>query len=153
MRPIRKIIVHCSDSEWATAQVIDQWHKERGWSGIGYHFVICNGYPTYESWKNKQIDPKYLGKIEIGRPIEKIGSHAKGDNHDSIGICLIGKKKFNLSPLYVVTHSLVNSFQIPVGNVIGHYETKSGKEQGKTCPNFDMQKVREHLVFLLLHQD
>ena len=43
MREISKIILHCSDSEWGSASVIDQWHKERGWTEIGYHYVITNG--------------------------------------------------------------------------------------------------------------
>ena len=35
------------------AKIIDKWHKERGWSGIGYHYVI-----------------KRDGQIELGRPID-----------------------------------------------------------------------------------
>ena len=43
MREIKKIIIHCSDSEFGDAALIDKWHKERGWTGIGYHYVILNG--------------------------------------------------------------------------------------------------------------
>ena len=43
VREIKKVIIHCSDSDFGTASVIDGWHKERGWDGIGYHYVITNG--------------------------------------------------------------------------------------------------------------
>ena len=76
MRRINKIIIHCAatvegaDFDWTD---IDKWHKKRGWSGIGYHYVIT-------------LD----GKIQSGRPLKKIGAHAKGFNRNSIGVCYIG---------------------------------------------------------------
>jgi len=153
MRRINQIVVHCSASNWGNAKVIDEWHKERGWSGIGYHFVIGNGYPSYNSWRYKKKQNNYDGLIEIGRPIDRMGAHAKGDNAHSIGVCLIGNKKFNLKPLYVLLHTLCMAYQIGPARVLGHYEVKSGIEQGKTCPNFDMAPVREKLVYLLLDND
>lgn len=45
MGRIDKIIINCSDSDWGDAEVIDEWHRERGWDGIGYHYIICNGRP------------------------------------------------------------------------------------------------------------
>jgi len=30
------------------------------------------------------------GEVVNGRDIEKIGAHAKGENEDSVGICLLG---------------------------------------------------------------
>ena len=77
MKDIEKIIVHCSATregdESINAEVIDRWHKKRGWKGIGYHFVIL-------------ID----GLIETGRMIDKCGAHTKGLNCSSISICYIG---------------------------------------------------------------
>ena len=43
MREIDKIIVHCSatpEGRDVSAATIDDWHKQRGWSGIGYHYVV-----------------------------------------------------------------------------------------------------------------
>ena len=38
MREVKKIILHCSDSEYGTASLIRKWHtEERNWSDIGYH--------------------------------------------------------------------------------------------------------------------
>jgi hypothetical protein len=36
----RRIIVHHSDSPDVPAATIDSWHLQKGWGGIGYHFVI-----------------------------------------------------------------------------------------------------------------
>jgi hypothetical protein len=87
------VVVHCSDSSFGNAILIDGWHKLRGWIGIGYHLVILNGAITSKVF-NKYMD----GFIESGRPFDdnnrvdpfEVGAHTKGKN-DWIGICLIGK--------------------------------------------------------------
>lgn len=83
---MKTIILHCSDSRWGNAAVIAKWHIERGFNGIGYHHIICNGWigPGYN-------DLYYDGKIESGRPEEMDGAHVKGHNKGTIGVCLIGK--------------------------------------------------------------
>ena len=78
MREIHRIILHMAytpPSMDIGAAEIDGWHKQRGWSGIGYHYVIRRD-----------------GTVETGRPVEHQGAHTKGENEDSIGICLIGGK-------------------------------------------------------------
>tara|TARA_R110001632_G_scaffold56213_1_gene137665 strand:+ start:812 stop:1246 length:435 start_codon:yes stop_codon:yes gene_type:complete len=77
MRKINSIIVHCSATPEGREVDIDTirgWHvNERGWSDIGYHYVI------------------YLdGSIHKGRSLKKQGAHTKGHNKNSIGICYIG---------------------------------------------------------------
>lgn len=56
MRNINEIIIHCAatpEGKSFTVADIDHWHRQRGWKGIGYHFVI------------------YLdGSVHKGRPIE-----------------------------------------------------------------------------------
>ncbi len=76
MRIINKIIIHCSatiSNLDLGAKEIDVWHRRRGFRKIGYHFVIRRD-----------------GKLEEGRKISEIGAHTKGQNANSIGICLIG---------------------------------------------------------------
>ncbi len=77
MKNIEKIIIHCSATregdDSINAEVIDRWHKKRGWKGIGYHFVILIN-----------------GLIETGRMINKCGAHTKGLNCSSISICYVG---------------------------------------------------------------
>lgn len=140
---VEKIIVHCSASEWGCRNAIHQWHKDRGWNGIGYHFVIQN---------NKPFSDLYLdsvnGAIEQGRCINLPGAHSKGDNHNSLGICLIGKSDFsNLQILSLVRllDDLMKMYNLTPNVIIGHYETESGESQGKTCPNIDMRLIRKSL--------
>ena len=74
MNEIKRIVVHHSASPLSTTRDdISRWHKERGFSDIGYHFVI-----------------EVLGQIRLGRRIPTTGAHVKGHNSNSIGICLVG---------------------------------------------------------------
>jgi N-acetylmuramoyl-L-alanine amidase len=72
-RKIDLLVVHCSATV-ATADigaaVIRDWHKQRGFKDIGYHYVIRRD-----------------GKIERGRPEQQVGAHVQGFNAHSIGIC------------------------------------------------------------------
>jgi N-acetyl-anhydromuramyl-L-alanine amidase AmpD len=52
---------------------IDEWHKARGWSGVGYHAVIRRN-----------------GQIEFGRHFDETGAHVKGWNTRSVGVCMVG---------------------------------------------------------------
>lgn len=137
MRKIKKIVIHCTDSEDSLDigfREINQWHKERGWlsqSGIscGYHYIIRRN-----------------GKIEKGRPLEEAGAHVSGHNSTSIGIVWVGRK--NISPgqmgrLLSLTRWLMQEFAVEPDQVFGHYELNPGK----TCPNLDMNKVRAELLF------
>ena len=142
MNKIENIIVHCSDSSWGSAKVIDEWHKARGWSGIGYHFVIGNGKIT-----TKNTYDALNGSIEVGRILPKSGAHALGYNSKSVGICLIGKEEFTMKQfesLISLIKDLMMIYDIPASNVLGHKETP--KSHGKTCPNFDVGKIRDYLV-------
>ena len=71
-----KAVIHHTASGDVSVHEIDKWHKERGWDGIGYHFVI-----------------RANGSVEEGRDITKLGAHAKGRNH-YLGIALTGYDTF-----------------------------------------------------------
>ena len=69
-----EIVIHHQAGNPAPAATMHKWHLDRGWIGIGYHFVL-------------QPD----GRIETGRPIDTVGAHAgAGVNGRSIGICFAG---------------------------------------------------------------
>lgn len=68
-----RIILHNADAKKCSAADIHRWHKERGWSGMGYHFLVRKD-----------------GTIERGRPEDTVGAHAQGYNSDSIGVCFEG---------------------------------------------------------------
>lgn len=76
MRKITLIVIHCSANREGSklkCKDIDRMHRQKGWDGCGYHFVI----PTD-------------GSIEKGRSLFKPGAHCKEHNRHSIGICYIG---------------------------------------------------------------
>lgn len=68
-----KVVLHNSDASNCTIEDIHQWHLENGWSGCGYHFLVRKD-----------------GSVYRGRPENSIGSHCKGSNTGSIGICFEG---------------------------------------------------------------
>jgi hypothetical protein len=71
---------------------VREWHKDKGWSDIGYHGVILNGYPTYPMKYNAVFD----GKIEPGRPESIRGAHclANGMNTCTLGVSCVGTPGF-----------------------------------------------------------
>jgi hypothetical protein len=83
MRKINEVIIHCSATRaaWmadrmAVDKVVEirRWHvEERGWSDIGYHWLIDRN-----------------GATIAGRAERRAGAHVKGHNDDTIGVCLIG---------------------------------------------------------------
>ena len=75
-RKINEIIVHCSatpEGKDYSVDTIRQWHLQRGFSDIGYHYVIYRD-----------------GSIHTGRYESIIGAHCAGHNANSIGVCYIG---------------------------------------------------------------
>lgn len=129
---LNKITIHCSDTyadQLCNAEIIDEWHKEFGWSGIGYHFVILRS-----------------GDVEIGRPLKFMGAHVKGHNEGNIGICLCGGKSSYGAPVDNFTveqkraaKNLVNVLREIYG--IDDVKPHNYYDKGKTCPNFDIEEI------------
>lgn len=131
-----EIILHCS----ATAEgkdydvdTIDGWHKNNGWTCIGYHFVIYRD-----------------GSIHRGRPVWASGAHTTNHNGKAIGICYIGGcKKDGLTPddtrteaqkeaMYELVELLLENYHLQLKDVHGHYEFAN-----KACPSFKMTDFRK----------
>lgn len=130
MRNINLIIVHCSatpEGRNVAVADIDRWHRERGFDGIGYHYVVY-------------ID----GSVHEGRPLEKVGAHCKGHNAHSIGICYVGGVDIFDKPKDTRTlaqkDALVNLLmrlkrRFPKAVIRGHRDFAA-----KACPSFDATK-------------
>lgn len=137
MRKIDEIIIHATDTPPSMrigADEIHAWHRERGWSDNGYHYVIPRS-----------------GRLEHGRPLERAGAHVAGRNAHSIGICLVGGRKedggheanFTAAQwrtLEIMVKHLLRDF--PGATVSGHRE----HDPGKACPCFDALAWAEDLV-------
>ncbi|MEW5953994.1 MAG: N-acetylmuramoyl-L-alanine amidase [Bacillota bacterium] len=127
---VNRIVIHHAVSDGdISAAAIHQWHLERGWYGIGYHYVIRTG-----------------GSIERGRPEDAVGAHAgPAANGDSIGICLAG----NLSlyePAIEQLNALVwliKDIRKRLGNleIAGHYEVAATDCPGKKFPWAKLNKL------------
>lgn len=129
-RAINKIIVHSTatpEGRDVDAATITRWHKNRGWSTIGYHYVI-----------------KLDGTIEEGRSVHDVGAHAKGHNRRSIGVVYVGGCDEDLQPkdtrneaqdtaLTVLLKALHELY--PSATIHGHNEFAN-----KACPSFDVKE-------------
>jgi N-acetyl-anhydromuramyl-L-alanine amidase AmpD len=130
LREINSIWVHCTatkPSQDIGVKTVRSWHVRRGWSDIGYHFLI-----------------KRDGKIQKGRKIERAGAHTRGYNSTSVGIALVGginekgRPQFNFTKEQMVSldhlaTELCETYGIDAKKVRGHNEVSA-----KACPCFDV---------------
>jgi N-acetylmuramoyl-L-alanine amidase len=143
MRPIDLVVIHCSDSLYGDATLIDVWHKQRGWAEIGYHYVILNGYPDEASHRLKRPQFARDGELQTGRPLTEVGAHVRGRNENSVGICLIGCDQFTSAQFATLAKLLADlRSQFPEAKVVGHYEVQLAEDPPKSCPNLDMDWMR-----------
>ena len=130
------IVIHCSDvppGVRSSAKDIDGWHKDKGWKGIGYHFVVRRD-----------------GTVETGRRLEEIGAHCVGHNKYSIGICYeggqdaAGRHVDTRTPAQVTAlRELVERMHayFPKAVILGHRDLNPTKD----CPCFDAVKEYQDL--------
>jgi len=148
---INYIVWHCSATESNKDigfKEIDKMHRDKGWNGCGYHFII-------------RLD----GTIEIGRNLDRQGAHVGGvgHNHDSWGICIVGGL-LNGEPTNTMTDSQSFSLEkitrglllrAPDAEVLGHRDLSPDldgdgivekHEWLKQCPCFDSRLVWKQML-------
>lgn len=126
------LVIHCSATPAKMdvgLEEITDWHKQRGFKTVGYHYIIRRD-----------------GRVEKGRPVFEIGAHVVGYNHKSVGICMVGgtdkdnkqpEDNFTqaqwdaLYPLLVSLHAIY-----PKAVIVGHRDL----DAGKACPSFNVSK-------------
>ena len=155
MREIKHLIVHHSASDWGNVDIFREWHLERNFSDVGYHYVILNGTIGPSDDYNSEYD----GAIEAGRPEEIAGAHCKGANQYSIGICLVGdftKDEPSESQWNALVKKLVflcKKYNLSEEDIYGHKEACEkllGKAGSTQCPgNIVMDRVRADVHGLL----
>jgi N-acetylmuramoyl-L-alanine amidase len=128
------LAIHCAatrPSQDIGAKEIDRMHRQRGFTCIGYNFVIRRD-----------------GKIEVGRPQNQTGAHVQDWNSVSLGICLVGgvtEKDVNVAEdnftpaQHLSLKGLLQGLQkeYPEARIQGHNEFLNVR---KACPSFDVQK-------------
>lgn len=131
MRPIHTAVVHCTatpEGRSYTVAAIRKMHLARGFSDVGYHFLI-------------DLD----GTVLIGRPIEKVGAHVQGHNAGSVGISYIGgvtasgkakdtRTAAQKESLRRLLADLVAKY--PIKKIVGHRDLSPDMNRdGKVSPN------------------
>lgn len=142
-RKINEIIVHCTatpEGRNLTVKDITDMHRARGFSTIGYHYVI-----------------DLNGKVLQGRDVNMVGAHCSGHNTYSIGVVYVGgcTNDGKLTPKDTRTEAQKRSLLsllkrlrqlYPKAPVIGHRDTSPDldgdglvepNEWVKACPCFD----------------
>ena len=130
MRQVKKIILHCTatvEGQEFDITDVDRWHKKRGWKSVGYHYLI-----------------KQDGTLQVGRSLDEVGSHAKGENNDSIGIVYVGGLDANKEPKDTMTayQELTLMELIFSLRTVFHWMPVHGHNEysNKACPSFDVQE-------------
>jgi N-acetyl-anhydromuramyl-L-alanine amidase AmpD len=138
------IIIHHSATDEGSSLYFDKYHQDKGWEGIGYHFVINNGTGGKQDGQ-VEVSPRWI-KQEDGRHCK-----AGGMNRIAIGICLVGnfnsegpsKKQFE--ELVYLVNLLRRNYRIPLSRILGHSQVYGAKTD---CPGrrFLWQEFRKRLV-------
>tara|TARA_R110002167_G_scaffold12963_5_gene54871 strand:- start:3621 stop:4088 length:468 start_codon:yes stop_codon:yes gene_type:complete len=142
VKPVQLLVVHCSatpaNRDIGVAE-IRAMHKAKGWRDVGYHYVIRRD-----------------GRVEKGRADNVMGAHVMGHNNGSLGICLVGGVKpdmtaeTNFTPAqYRALEQLLAKLKATyaTARICGHRDLSpdrngDGKvtpgEWVKACPTFDV---------------
>lgn len=137
-RTINEIILHCSatpEGKDYDVNTIRKWHLQRGFSDIGYHYVIYRD-----------------GSIHDGRDVNISGAHCTNHNAKSIGVCYIGgldcdcktakdtRTDAQKKSLVNLVKQLMNIYKLSASNVHCHNEYAN-----KACPSFKITDFRKEL--------
>ena len=129
LEQITKLIVHHSASpRHFTVEDVREWHLAKGWSDIGYHWVIEED-----------------GSIQLGRNAGRIGAHCRKHNATSVGVCVMGNNcepgqewlPVQVEGLKELIYSV--SLVIPGIATMGH-----GQLAATACPGVDLKTLVLH---------
>ena len=121
------IVIHHSASKIGGAARFDEWHRAKGWEGVGYDFVIGNGTDTADGL----VETTFRWKEQ------KDGAHVAGWNEMAIGICLVGNFEetdptpAQMDALRMLVRYLRGRFGIPRERVLGHQQLNATACPGK----------------------
>lgn len=144
----KRIILHDSHTAPEVGQVheVSRWNldaedgaKRMGLLTVGYHFIIERD-----------------GSLVKGRDVDRIGTHAPGNNMDSIGVCLVGGRDHNHQAEDNFTYEqrksllrLIHDLKKLYGNlkVLGHSEVQRYRNRSlPRCPYIDMELLRDDIA-------
>jgi N-acetylmuramoyl-L-alanine amidase len=128
-----KVILHCAATpdyietdplfDRFGAKEITEWHIERGFQTIGYHWIV-----------------RRTGVIEKGRDEREIGAHCLGQNSQSIGVVYVGTAEPTAQQIESLRHlakQIIREHRIPIEKWYPHHHFNAGKD----CPNLSKEKI------------
>lgn len=125
-RRVNRVFLHCtaSDANLRGRKLlaeVNRWHRERGFTGIGYHFLIDDA-----------------GEVLTGRDLERTPAAQYGHNKDTIAICTHGLKTFPDVALQATKALCAEINAAYKGRVTfhGHCEVAA-----KTCPVYPYREL------------
>jgi len=123
-RPVDRVFLHCTASSYDhhdDIEVVRAWHLGRGWSDVGYHFMIHKD-----------------GSISAGRELEKTPAAQKGHNKGTIAIAMHGGQdaKDDFSTKQIIA---LRDFCEDIRNAYGGAITFHGHSEVviRDCPVYD----------------
>lgn len=136
---VKGLVVHHSATASGSAGCFRVLHRGiNRWNDIGYHFVIGNGTHSGN------------GIVEEGRRVPYRGAHARGANHYTLGICLVGN--FNetkpaleqLEALGGLLRNLLSTWGLESSSVTLHRLVKGSSTE---CPgrHLTLDEIREYV--------
>jgi len=139
VRTVTSIIVHhtATPQTW-TLEKTRAYHKGKGWSDIGYHYLI-------------ERDPLLL---RIGRRAGRVGAHCKGANRNSLGIVIVGnfvEETLDRQTLGFAAQAVADlcvSYGLTSSDVYGHNHAPGGTT-ATVCPGFSMDDLRARVSEIL----
>ncbi|MCD4831552.1 MAG: peptidoglycan recognition protein family protein [Anaerohalosphaeraceae bacterium] len=142
------IVIHHSATQRGSMATFDDYHRNvNGWEGVGYNFVVGNGYGS----GNGEVETTFRWSQQ------RVGAHCKTDytnwaNKNAIGICLVGnfeqsrpsyRQMFSVSKL---VKFLSSRYNIPASRIYGHKDTPR-HSTSTNCPGryFPMVALKSKL--------
>jgi N-acetylmuramoyl-L-alanine amidase len=126
-RAVHSVFLHCSASDSPahdSVATMRAWHRERGWSDVGYHFFI-----------------RKSGLIEAGRPVSLTPAAQSGHNTGTLAICLHGLEESRFTPSQFTALRALAA-RIEAAHGAGRLRWRGHREvSAKACPVFDYRAV------------
>ncbi len=116
-----------------SAEEVHEWHKNNGWAGIGYHFLIRKD-----------------GTIERGRPMNMLGAHCYQQNWHTIGVNIVGNfmEAIPTSAQMDSAAKLLRALSRHYGFPTDREHIKGHREYNATdCPGQSLYNMLDNLVY------
>lgn len=133
----KSIVIHHTDSSFATPETLAQQHARLGFRSMGHHFVIGNGRGLGDG--ETHIGQRWLNQ-QAGAHV--IGRDAKANwyTQHSISICLVGDgdtedfTQAQMVQLAQLVSALCAELNIPADQVVLHRDIATTSDPGRMFP-------------------